>query len=170
VTGDKVPGRSRVSSYKTRILMAILVSTSLLVVACAVVDAWMPEKAAERVIETLPEPYGARLFDEIRRPALGSDERCTGASIERLYGVEVGFQDIEAFYEASMHDFGWQRAEKLMTPTWRSPTGHFALAVYPDVDASFISNESIADARRQSSTVYVMVLSYVSDPEYCRAF
>lgn len=170
MTGDKVPGDFCLSHCRKGVLKAILVSTSLLVVACTFLDAWMPEKAAQRMIKTLPEPDGARLFDEVTRPALGSGERCTGASIERLYGVEVDFQDVQAFYEANLHDFGWQHAEKLMTPTWTSPTRHFAVAVYPDVEASFIPSESIADARRRSSTVYVMVLSYVSDPEYCRAF
>ena len=72
---------------------------TLLLTGCSALSTLMPERAVNGVVETLPEPQGVALLDEVTRGSYGSDERCIGASVYRLYGTELPFDQILAFYE-----------------------------------------------------------------------
>ncbi|MGB3904460.1 MAG: hypothetical protein WBB22_06015 [Anaerolineae bacterium] len=131
----------------------------------------MPGRAVRGMLETLPQPGGIVLIDEVTRGTYGSDERCIGASTYRVYGTELPFDRVLAFYEDSLPGDRWHKLEEYSPPPiWASPTKHYALVVSSNVEATFIPSESIHDGREQFSTLYYLALSYLSNPDYCRAF
>ena len=144
----------------------------VLAMGCTGVNLLMPPwRAADAMIASLPEPQGAVLIDEVERVTGGWTQPCYGAYIERLYGTELGFDNVLAFYEENLPSDDWHRLERLSSPPmWASPTKQFALAVSPNVEATFISSESIDAGRKQFSTLYYLALSYSTNPDYCRGF
>ena len=115
-------------------------------------------------MQTIPEPPDVSLVDEVDGFFGGSDERCYGAYVDRLYGTESAFDDVLMFYEESMSSDGWQRDRTASGPVWMSSTRHFLLSVYSEVDASRIPSESIETAQKQFPTLYGLALTYMVDP------
>ncbi|MGB3906572.1 MAG: hypothetical protein WBB22_16805, partial [Anaerolineae bacterium] len=89
---------------------------------------------------------------------------------ERLYGTQLDFNQVLAFYEQNLPPQKWHKIEGRATALWASPSKHFALAVYSDVYASRFPSKTIRTAQRQHRTLYILVLSYVNHPTQCRGF
>jgi hypothetical protein len=152
-------------------LAALPLLGTLLLVGCSVLNTLMPERAVRGMLETLPQPAGVTLIDEVTRGTHGSDERCIGASSYRLYGTQQAFDRVLAFYDSSLPGDTWHMVEDRSPPAvWRSPANHFALVVSSNVEATFIPSESIDSGRERFPTLYYVALSYVNNPDYCRAF
>lgn len=149
----------------------VLLLGTLVLIGCNVLNTLMPERAVTAMLGTLPEPRGVVLIDKVTRGTYGSDDRCIGAYTEQLYGTELAFDDVLGFYEENLPADKWYKLEEYSPPPiWTSPTKHFALVVSSNVEATFISCESIGHGREQFSTLYYVALSYVNNPAYCRAF
>jgi hypothetical protein len=152
-------------------LAVVLLLGPLLLVGCNVLNTLMPERAVRGMLDTLPQPVGIALIDEVTRGTYGSDEGCIGASSYRLYGTDQPFDRVLAFYEASLPGDMWRKVEEYSPPAvWGSPTKHFALVVSSNVEATFIPSESIDSGRGRFPTLYYVALSYVNNPDYCRGF
>ena len=154
-----------------RIGVVLLVLSTLVLLGCNALNTLMPERAVKNMFDALPQPEGIVLIDEVTRGTHGSDERCIGASSYRLYGTEQSFEQVMAFYEERLPGGAWHKVEEDSPPTvWASPTKHFTLVVSSNVEATLIPPEAIDHGRARFSTLYYVALSYVNNPDYCRAF
>lgn len=148
----------------------IPIGLAVLSFGCGTLNALMPWRAIDEVMPSLPEPEGVVLIQEVEGVEGGLARTCYGAYAERLYGAQLDFNQVLAFYEQSLPPQKWHKIEGRATALWASPSRHFAVAAYSNVHASRFPSTAIRAAQRQHPTLYILVLSYVNHPSECRRF
>ncbi len=161
---------SRTRRMLRRPTVTVILLTTLLVLpgGCNAIGSLWPERPLKSVLLGLPEPSGVVLLGEHTSGFSGSDERCYGVRVDRVFGSDLPFDDVVAFYEESLPTNEWRSSdESLSIPSWISAGGHFALVVSPNAYAGDIAAETILAERDGFRTLYYMSLSYMPNPR-CR--
>lgn len=129
---------------------------------------------AEGEMAKLQHPPGATLIRQASEVGIGSDDRCVGAFVDRLYGTDHSLEEIVNFYSQTLPS-DWRRDKQSQEPTWVSPNKVFVFLIissHIENEVFYADNipENLIDSARQTyRTVYLVRLSY-SEGGRCREF
>jgi hypothetical protein len=153
--------KSYVSVYPLPVTLLLLFSTG----CCS------PVGVAEKETSKLQHFPGATLVYQYSEVTGGSDERCVGAWVDRLYGTDHPLEEVVSFYSQTLPS-DWRKDERFLNPTWVSPNKvllFLIISSHVKNEAPEIPEHLIDSAMQTYRTVYIVRLSY-SEGGRCRGF
>jgi hypothetical protein len=130
-----------------------------------------PVDVPEKEMANLSHPPSATLIHQASEVDGGSDERCVGAHVDRLYGTDRSLEEIVSFYSQTLPS-DWRKDERSPHPAWVSPNKVFLFLIissYMKNEAPDIPEHLIDSAMQTYRTVYIVRISY-SEGGRCRGF
>lgn len=140
------------------ILVSVIMMLGLFLLGC--------EPASERIngmLATLPVPETANLVARQDGVSQGSEDACSFPYVKLLYGTNEDFELVSEFFRTSLGASSWQiQSDDSITSDSLLWIKERAFRLYldpvPDID---FSENIIANARKEYSTVYYVVIRYV---------